>query len=212
MKGKMNVDYISLIKSFLKTYRLNHTEAQTLNLVKSILNREENYVIPKELDSLNKDTLSSKLGLIILDTVRNSDSNKEEVIDGNFSFSSRIEEETYRAFKDNDWFEFFYSNSKYMKFKANTKYKIVFDYKITEKIMLNTDNESSGYAYMLFRSSSRADSDSKVINFGGNVVVNQRKKMTTYLTTGNATDYYMLIGLCGRGVMIIDNICITEVI
>ena len=81
MKGKMNVDYISLIKSFLKTYRLNHTEAQTLNLVKSILNREENYVIPKELDSLNKDTLSSKLGLIILDTVRNSDSNKEEVID-----------------------------------------------------------------------------------------------------------------------------------
>ena len=81
MKGKMNVDCISLIKSFLKTYRLNHTEAQTLNLVKSILNREENYVIPKELDSLNKDTLSSKLGLIILDTVRNSDSNKEEVID-----------------------------------------------------------------------------------------------------------------------------------
>ena len=138
--------------------------------------------------------------------------NKEEVIDGNFSFSSRIEEETYRAFKDNDWFEFFYSNSKYMKFKANTKYKIVFDYKVTEKIILNTDNESSGYAYMLFRSSSKADSDSKVINFGGNVVVNQRKKMTTYLTTGNATDYYMLIGLCGRGVMIIDNICITEVI
>ena len=78
--------------------------------------------------------------------------------------------------------------------------------------MLNTDNESSGYAYMLFRSSSKADSDSKVINFGGNVTVNQRKKMTTYLTTGNATDYYMLIGLCGRGVMIIDNICITEVI
>ena len=30
---------------------------------------------------MNKDTLSSKLGLIILDTVRNSDSNKEEVID-----------------------------------------------------------------------------------------------------------------------------------
>ena len=28
-----------------------------------------------------KDILSSKLGLIILDTVRNSDSNKEEVID-----------------------------------------------------------------------------------------------------------------------------------
>lgn len=138
--------------------------------------------------------------------------NKEEVIDGNFSFSSRIEEETYKAFKDNDWFEFFYSNSKYMKFKANTKYKIVFDYKVTEKIMLNTDNESSGYAYMLFRSSSRADSDSKVINFGGNVTINQRKKMTTYLTTGNATDYYMLIGLCGRGVMIIDNICITEAI
>ena len=81
MKGKMNIDYISLIKSFLKTYRLNHTEAQTLNLVKSILNREENYVISKELDSLNKDTLSSKLGLISLDTVRNSDSNKEEVID-----------------------------------------------------------------------------------------------------------------------------------
>ena len=26
MKGKMNVDYISLIKSFLKTYRLNHLQ------------------------------------------------------------------------------------------------------------------------------------------------------------------------------------------
>lgn len=68
-----------LIKSFLKSYRITHTEDETIELVKSILIGEKN-IIPIELESIGKDRLSSNLGAIILESIRNSISNKEEVI------------------------------------------------------------------------------------------------------------------------------------
>ena len=72
-------EYQLLIKSFLKSYRITHTEDETIELVKSILIGEKN-IIPIELESIGKDRLSSNLGAIILESIRNSISNKEEVI------------------------------------------------------------------------------------------------------------------------------------
>lgn len=72
-------EYQLLIKSFLKSYRITHTEDKTIELVKSILIGEKN-IIPIELESIGKDRLSSNLGAIILESIRNSISNKEEVI------------------------------------------------------------------------------------------------------------------------------------
>ena len=134
---------------------------------------------------------------------------KEEVINGNFSFTSRIETETYRAFKDNNWFEFLYSNSKYTRFEANTKYKITFKYKVIEKIMLNTDPDTAGYVYMCFRSPTKGSSLD--VKFGGNVQVGVVKNFTTYITNIDATDSYFLMGVFGRGVIIIDDILIQKV-
>ena len=72
-------EYQLLIKSFLKSYRITHTEDETIELVKSILIGEKN-IIPIELESIGKDRLSSNLGAIILESIRNSISNKEEVV------------------------------------------------------------------------------------------------------------------------------------
>jgi len=132
---------------------------------------------------------------------------KDEVIDGDFSMSSRIETETYKAFKENNWFEFLYSNSKYMKFEPKTRYKITFKYKLIEKIMLNTDPDTAGYVYMAFRGSKGSSSD---VKFGGNVPVGVVKNYTTYITNNDSTDAYFLMGVFGRGVIIIDNMNIVK--
>ena len=133
---------------------------------------------------------------------------KEEVINGNFSFTSRIETETYKAFKENNWFEFLYSNAKYTRFEANTKYKITFKYKVIEKIMLNTDPDTAGYVYMCFRSPSKGSSAD--VKFAGNVQEGVVKNFTTYITNVEATDAYFLMGVFGRGVIIIDDILIQK--
>ena len=134
---------------------------------------------------------------------------KEELIEGDFSFSSRIEPITYTAFKDNNWFEFLYSNSKYVKFEQDTRYKVTFKYKVLEPIMLNTDPETKGYAYMLLRARS-GGGDSNSVNFGSTVTVGQVKTMTAYLQTGQGKNYYFLLGIYGRGLMIVDDISIVK--
>lgn len=73
-------EYQLQIKSFLKSYRITHNEKETLDLIKLILNGKKNK-IPNELKSIRKDKLRSNLGAIILENIRNNDSNKDEVVD-----------------------------------------------------------------------------------------------------------------------------------
>ena len=134
---------------------------------------------------------------------------KTEVISGNYSMSSRLDEETYRYFNDN-WFEFMYSNSKYIKLEANTSYRVEFSYKLMEKIKQNTNPLLDGYAYILARSQSYLDKDTAVGRFADNVELNKTKKMIYDFTTGAANDYYIVIGLYGKGVLIVDDIKISK--
>lgn len=134
---------------------------------------------------------------------------KTEVISGKYSMSSRLDEETYRYFNDN-WFEFMYSNSKYIKLEANTSYRVEFSYKLMEKIKQNTNPLLDGYAYILARSQSYLDKDTAVGRFADNVELNRTKKMIYDFTTGAANDYYIVIGLYGKGVLIVDDIKISK--
>ena len=47
-------------------------------------------------------------------------------------------------------------------------------------------------------------------NFGSTVTVGQVKTMTAYLQTGQGKNYYFLLGIYGRGLMIVDDISITK--
>lgn len=126
--------------------------------------------------------------------------------------SSRLDPETYSNYPESDWFEFMYSNSKYIKLKPNTKYVVKFKFKIIERIYLNTDSSSYGYAYILARSKSGADADSEPHYFAkNNSPLDSVMEYGYIFTTGNADDYYILLGLFGRGVLIIDDISISEI-
>lgn len=133
---------------------------------------------------------------------------KDEVISGEFSMCSRIETITYSAFKENNWFEFLYSNSKYCKYEPKVRYKITFDYKIIEKLVLNTDPDTEGYIYMCFRSSKGASND---IKFGTAIPVGETQHVTYYIKNVDATDSIFLMGVYGRGVVVIDNLIIEKV-
>ena len=139
---------------------------------------------------------------------------KDEVISGNFSMSSRVESITYKAFKENNWFEFMYSDSKYYQFEPGARYKITFKYKVVEKIILNTDPDTAGYVYMCFRGSNGSSAD---VKFATNVEPGVVKNFTTYIYNYNPTNNnapinnaYFLMGVFGRGVVVIDDILIQK--
>ena len=134
----------------------------------------------------------------------------DEVISGNMSLTSELDSATYPNYPESNWFEFMYSNPKYIKLEANTTYEVSFKYKLTEHIYQNTDPTLGGYAYMLARSKSGADADTSVMAFAkSNTTLNEVYEMTYTFTTGNADDYYIILGLFGRGILIVDDISIS---
>ena len=136
-------------------------------------------------------------------------SDEYEVIDGKFSMSSKLEEETYSYFREN-WTEFMYSNPKYIQLQPNTSYRVRFEYVVLEEIVLVDDEQISGYAYIMARSKTGADADSQSKSFAQNVTVGKKYTLIYDFTTGNANDYSIIIGCFGRGNIIIDNISVTE--
>lgn len=136
---------------------------------------------------------------------------ENEVISGSLSMSSKLDPITYENYPDSNWFEFMYSNSKYIKLERNTSYSVSFKYKLIEHIYQNTDPDLDGYAYMLARSKTFADKDCDVISFAKqDTQLNQVLTLTYEFTTGNADDYYIIMGLYGRGVLIVDDISVTK--
>ncbi len=132
-----------------------------------------------------------------------------EVISGKYSMSSKLDDETYTYFREN-WTEFMYSNSKYIKLEANKTYRVRFEYVVLEDIVLVDDEQISGYGYIMARSESGADSDTESKNFAQNVTLGKKYTMVYDFTTGNSDDYTIIIGCYGRGNIIIDNISVTE--
>lgn len=132
-----------------------------------------------------------------------------EVISGKYSMSSKLEEETYTYFREN-WTEFMYSNSKYIKLEANKTYRVRFEYVVLENVVLVDDENISGYGYIMARSSSGADSDTQSKSFAQNATLGKKYTMIYDFTTGNADDYKIIIGCFGRGNIVIDNISVTE--
>lgn len=134
-----------------------------------------------------------------------------EVISGNLSMSSRLDEFIYDNVIDSNWFEFMYSNSKYIKLEKNTEYTLKFKYKIVEHIYLHTDASLDGYAYCLARSKTSADEDCPAIQFARIYQELDHVYEYTYtFTTGDSDDYYIIIGMYGRGVIIVDDISVTK--
>lgn len=135
----------------------------------------------------------------------------EQVISGNYSMTSELDPMTYPAYFDSNWFEYMYSNTKYIKLAAKGSYHLSFKYRQVTKIVQNTDPTADGYAYVLARSSARVDADSAVINFANTQSnLGVVRQFDGDFTIGNADDYCFIIGLFGRGTLIIDDIVVTE--
>ena len=138
-------------------------------------------------------------------------SEADEVISGKVSLTSELDPTTYTYQPENNWYEFMYSNSKYIKLEANTRYVLSFKFKLKEHIMLNTDPTIGGYAYLLARSASGAAADTPVKNFAkSSFKLDRVYEMEYEFTTGDADDYYIILGLYGRGVLIVDDISLTK--
>lgn len=133
----------------------------------------------------------------------------EEVISGKVSFTSRLPIETYHVNKDSEWFEFSYSNPKYLRFKANTTYTVSFKYRVVEKPISNVDGSTPGYFYFLTRSTS-GQPDVGYVSFGQNPKIGAIETFTTTFTTGNSDDYKLILGTYGRGTIIYDDIIVSE--
>lgn len=139
-------------------------------------------------------------------------SDPSEVISGKLSMSSRLDEFVYDNVIDSNWFEFMYSNDKYIKLEKNTEYTLKFNYKILEHIYLHTDASLDGYAYCLVRSKTSADKDCPATQFARIYQEEDQVYEFTYtFTTGNSDDYYIIIGMYGKGVIIVDDISVTKV-
>lgn len=135
----------------------------------------------------------------------------DEVISGNVSLTSQLDPITYENYTESNWFEFMFSNSKYIQLEANTKYVVKFKFKITERIMLNTDPTLDGYAYIFARCSSGEAADSPSKTFAkSNVKLNKVFELEYEFTTGDSDDYMIVLGLYGRGVIIVDDISVTK--
>jgi hypothetical protein len=135
---------------------------------------------------------------------------ENEVISGKYSMSSEIEPETFKYMEDN-WYEFMYSNPKYIKLEANTKYKITLKFKLVTRIKLHTDPTLDGYAYIMARSRSGADADSAVKQFAtASFKLDRVYELEYEFTVGNSDDYYIVIGTHGRGTLIIDDKSLTK--
>lgn len=132
-----------------------------------------------------------------------------EVIDGKYSMSCKLEEETYAYFREN-WTEFMYSNPKYIKLEPGKTYRVRFEYVVLDPITLVDDEQIPGYCYIMARSKSYADADALSKSFAQNSTVGKKYTMIYDFTTGNADDYMIIIGCFGRGNVIIDNISVTE--
>ena len=134
-----------------------------------------------------------------------------EVISGNFSMTSRLDEFVYKNVTDSNWFEFMYSNFKYIHLSKNTTYTLTFDYKIIEPIFQHIDSSLEGYAYVLARSKSLIEPDTSVSTFATKSYEIDTVYTHTYtFTTGNSDDYYIVIGTYGKGVITIDNLVIHK--
>lgn len=180
--------------------------------------KNENNVIPVNKDKLDENFVEGFEDYRLADCKFMSGFNRwghltndeSEVISGKYSFSSKLDPMTYSFFKDSNWFEFMYSNPKYVKLEANTKYVVTFKYKIMDEIVLNTDSSTPGYAYILARSENGNDKDSDVLNFAKNIEVNKVYDLSYEFTTNNAMDYKVIVGIYGVGNLIIDDIVVKK--
>ncbi len=144
-------------------------------------------------------------------------SDPDKVISGKRSVTSLIEDyyTTYRAEVEDylEWFEFLYSNPRFVTFEANATYTIEFDYKVIKECR-NPVTGTPGNCYCLLRGSA---GDVGATNFavtnelGKTFELNTVYHMTVTATVGDASDYYLLIGTHQAGEVIIDNVRITKV-
>ncbi|MDY2728358.1 MAG: DUF4832 domain-containing protein [Candidatus Onthovivens sp.] len=140
-----------------------------------------------------------------------------EVIDGSYSLSSKIDEITYKYQDKNDFYEFSYSNNKYIKLEANQKYTLEFDYKKADKIYLVSNPTIEGHCYTFIRSLNKKDPStgekyySQTIDFASPLEnVNEIYHFKQEFTCPNADDCYFIIAILGRGNVIIDNIKVSK--
>lgn len=133
-----------------------------------------------------------------------------EVISGNYSLTSRLSEEVYQTNKDSNWFEFGYLNHKYIKLAANGTYKVTFDYKIMEPLKQNTNPDLNGYGYFLARSRSGTP-DVGYAQFALSYELDTVYTFEKIFTLDDTDDYYLILGMFGRGVIIVDDIVVERI-
>lgn len=134
-----------------------------------------------------------------------------EVISGNYSMSSDIDDTTFHYQDRNDFYEFCYSNPKYIKLKPNTTYHLEFKYKKMSNIQLVSDPHLAGNGYVFLRSLSNPSAASPTMDFATSL--DALEEVYTFqgdFVCPNEEDCYFILSLLGRGNVIIDDISIGE--
>lgn len=189
------------------------------SIVKGIDVGYENNVLPdysdkgigvvEDFESRNFNASTMKYGFDRLGAIT---TDPNEVIGGYASFSSRVDPYAV-PFYDNDgscWIEFSYSNPYIVTLKPQTVYRITFKYRVVEAPE-SAPGAGDGHFYALLRSNTLGyGGDSKTTQFG-KTVTDGVATFTADMMTGDATDYYVVLGMFQAGVLVYDDFLIEEV-
>ena len=142
-----------------------------------------------------------------------------EVINGKLSFTSELDEVTYQFQDKNNYYEFMYSNDKYLKLSGNSTYRLTLKYKLMTEIRLHSDPSLKGYAYIFARSKAThvdGNPDNPLlvgteIHFASASTLETVYTETFELMTPSCDDTMIIIGLYGIGTMIVDDILVEKV-
>lgn len=135
---------------------------------------------------------------------------ENEVIEGKYSITSELDDIVFNFQEDNNYYEFIYSNNKYIKLESNKEYVISFDYKLMTPIKLVSDSSLFGHGYITSRSKDNKVGGDSIKFTDGNIELDTVNHYEGEILTSSGKDPYLIIGVYGRGTIIIDNIKIKE--
>ena len=207
-KGAYMIDNVQITEAASNAEIL---EGEDLDAVNNTIPDFTNKAFKTEgFESCNHNNSVMKYGFDRLGTLT---TDKDDVIAGNVSFSSEMDPYAVPFYygEVDCWIEFSYSNTRIISFKPNTVYNISFKYRVKEAPE-SIKTGQMGYFYMMFRSSSLGyGGDSMQITFGTEVTTEPYQVMSVQIATGNASDYYFVMGMYHPGVLIYDDILFEEV-
>lgn len=135
---------------------------------------------------------------------------ENEVIEGKYSITSQLDDVVFDFQDDNNYYEFMHSNYKYLKLESEKEYEISFDFKLMAPIKLISAPSLYGYGYITSRSKDNKFGSDSISFVNGDVSLENVNHYEGTIKTSKGENPYLIIGVYGRGTIIVDNIMVRE--